>query len=73
MNPDKLDTPANFGSQSGKAKSKKARLIARISRLVREAGVTYDDWRYVSKHVRRKCDLHAGKKQRKAASGTECR
>lgn len=65
MNTDQPVTPANCGSQNGKAKSKKARLIARISRLVREAGVTYEDWRYVSKHVRRKCDLHAGKKQRR--------
>jgi integrase len=52
-------------SQNGKAKSKRAKIIGRIARLVRQAGLSYDDWRYVSRRVRQRCDLHAGKKPRK--------
>lgn len=50
------------GSQNGKAKS---RLVTKLVRFVRKAGLTYDDWRYVARQVRRKCDLHPDKKPKK--------
>lgn len=52
-------------SQNGKAKSLKAKLVARIAKLVRQTGLDYEDWRYVSRHVRRVCDLRPVKKGRK--------
>lgn len=57
--------PSDFGSQNGKAKSKKARLVARIARLVRQSGLDYQGWRYVAKKVRQVCDLRPGKKGRR--------
>jgi len=54
--------PSKCGSQNGKAKS---RLIAKLARFVRKAGLTYDDWRYVARQVRRKCDLHPEKKPKR--------
>jgi integrase/recombinase XerD len=65
MDADNDELLNNGGSQNGKAKSPKARLIARITRLVRQAGLTYDQWRYVAKHVRRRCDLQVGKKPKR--------
>ena len=53
------------GSQKAKAKSQKARLVARIARLVRQAGLGYDEWRYVSRRVRQKCDLRPPAKPKK--------
>lgn len=61
---DNDENQPDFGSQNGKAKSQKARLIAQVSRLVRKIGLDYDGWRYVSKHVRKKCDLQPAKKRR---------
>jgi len=55
----------NGGSQNGKAKSHKARLVARIARLVRQEGLDYDAWRYVAKKVRQVCDLRPEKKGRR--------
>jgi integrase len=55
----------NCGSQNGKAKSNRSRLIARLARFVRKAGLSYDDWRYVARQVRRKCDLHPAAKPKK--------
>jgi len=49
------ENPADCVSQSGKAKSRKARLVARIARLVRQEGLDYDAWRYVAKRVRKIC------------------
>lgn len=57
--------PSDFGSQSGKAKSEKAKLVGRIARLVRQAGLDYAGWRYIAKKVRQKCDLRPAKKGRK--------
>ncbi len=65
MDGEKSENPGNGGSRNRKAKSNKAKIIGRISRLVRQAGLTYDDWRYVAKHVRRRCDLQVGKKPRR--------
>jgi integrase len=65
MDAKKPETPTKCGSQNAKAKSKKGRLISRITRLVKQAGLNYDDWRYIAKHVRRKCSLHVGKKPKR--------
>ena len=46
------ENPLDCGSQKGKAKSRKAQIVARIARLVRQAGLGYDDWRYVTRRVR---------------------
>ena len=59
------ENPPNCGSQKGKAKSRKGQIVARIARLVRQAGLSYDDWRYVSRRVRSSCDLHPGSKPKK--------
>lgn len=52
-------------SQNGKAKSRKAKLVGQIAKLVRKTGLTYDDWRYVARHVRRVCELRPAKKGRR--------
>jgi integrase len=59
------ENPAKGVAQTGKAKSQKARLVARIARLVRQAGLGYDEWRYVSRRVRQKCDLRPAAKPKK--------
>jgi integrase len=59
------ENPSNFGSQNGKAKSKKAKLVARIARLVRQAGLDYAGWRYVAKKVRQVCELRPAKNGRR--------
>jgi integrase len=43
----------------------RARLAARIARLVRREGLDYAGWRYVAKLVRRLCHLRPAKKGRK--------
>ena len=55
--PDVSETPTNDMTQNASAKSPKAHLVARIARLVRQAGLDYDGWRYVAKRVRKVCDL----------------
>ena len=52
-------------TQTGKAKSHKARLVARIARLVRQAGLDYEGWRYISRRVRQKCSLSPAAKPKK--------
>ena len=49
-------------TQNEKAKSE---IVARISRIVRRAGLDYEGWRYVAKRVRRECDLRPAKKGRR--------
>ncbi len=39
--------------------------MARIARLVRAAGLDYEGWRYVTRQVRRRCQLKAPKKPKK--------
>lgn len=56
---------ADFGTQSGKAKSSHARLVGQIARLVRRQGLDYEGWRYVAKRVRQECDLRPAKKGQK--------
>ena len=57
--------PSNFGSQNGKAKSRKAKIVARIARIVRQEGLDYDGWRYVAKKVRQSCDLRPAKRAKR--------
>jgi integrase len=59
------ENPSKCAAQNGRAKSPKSRFVARIARLVRQAGLSYDDWRYVARQVRRKCDLHPDKKPKR--------
>ena len=59
------ENPPNGGSQNGKAKSRKARLVAQVARLVKKEGLDYDAWRYVAKKVRQVCDLRPEKKERR--------
>ncbi len=42
MDTEASENPSSCGSQKGKAKS---RLVAKLARFVRKAGLTYDDWR----------------------------
>ncbi len=63
--PDMPENPTKCEAQNGKAKSRKAQLVARIARLVRQAGLDYEGWRYVSKRVRKLCDLRPEKKGRR--------
>jgi integrase/recombinase XerD len=53
------ENPADCETQNGKAKSE---IVARISRIVRRAGLDYEAWRYISKRVRKECDLRPAKK-----------
>jgi len=57
--------PPSCGSQNGKAKSPKARIVAQVARIVRREGLDYDGWRYVAKKVRQACDLKPARKPRK--------
>jgi integrase/recombinase XerD len=59
------ENPVNGISQNGKAKSRKAQLVAQIARFVKKEGLDYDGWRYVSKQVRKVCDLRPEKKGRR--------
>ncbi len=59
------ENPSDFISQKQKPKSEKARLVARIARLVRQAGLDYDGWRYITRRVRAKCALRPAKKPKK--------
>jgi integrase/recombinase XerD len=56
------ENPPDCETQNAKAKSE---VIARIVRIVRRSGLDYDGWRYVSKQVRRECDLRPAKKGRR--------
>ena len=59
------ENPPSCGSQNRKGEIAESRLVARIAQIVRKAGLTYDDWRYVARRVRQKCDLHPAKKPKK--------
>ena len=65
MNAEPTKNPSNCALQNAKAKSKKAKLVAQITRLVRHAGLDYDGWRYVAHRVRRACDLRPAAKGRR--------
>jgi integrase len=59
------ENPSKDMTQNASAKCPKARLVARIARLVRQAGLDYEAWRYVSKRIRKACDLRPEKKGRR--------
>lgn len=59
------ENPSKCAAQDAKAKSPRARLVARIARLVRQTGLGYEDWRYVSRRVRQKCDLRPAAKPKR--------
>jgi integrase len=59
------ENPPCCVTRNGKAKSSRARLVARLARFVRKAGLTYEDWRYVARRVRQKCDLRPVAKPKK--------
>jgi len=63
--PDMPETPTNDMTRNAMPKSPKAQLVARIARLVRQAGLDYQGWRYVSKRIRKVCDLRPEKKGRR--------
>jgi integrase len=56
------ENDASFAAQSEKAKSQ---VVSQIARIVRRAGLDYAGWRYVTKQVRKECDLRPAKKGRK--------
>ena len=56
---------AKCASQNESAKSPKAELVDEVARLVRKAGLDYDDWRYAARRVREKCDLRPAKKPKR--------
>jgi len=60
--PDDPEIPPDCESQNESAKS---RLVSRISRLVRRAGLDYEGWRYVSRRVRQECSLRPSKRGRR--------
>lgn len=57
--------PPDFEAQNGKAKSRKAGIVAQIVRIVRREGLDYLGWRYVAKKVREVCQLRPAKRSRK--------
>jgi integrase/recombinase XerD len=59
------ENPHKCASQNGKAKSRKAQIVAQVARLVRKEGLDYDGWRYVAKRVRKICELRPAKKGRR--------
>ena len=53
------DKPAKCAAQNGIAKSD---VVSQIARIVRKNGLSYEDWRYITKRVRQECDLRPAKK-----------
>lgn len=49
-------------SQNGKAK---LQIVSEIARIVRKHGLNYEDWRYITKRVRQKCELRPAKRGKK--------
>jgi integrase/recombinase XerD len=56
------ENDATFATQNGKAKSE---IVSQIARIVRKAGLSYAEWRYVAKQVRKECELCPAKKGRR--------
>jgi integrase/recombinase XerD len=52
----------NGVTQNERAKSE---IVAEIARIVRRHGLGYEDWRYISKRVRQKCELRPAKRAKK--------
>ena len=53
---------ATFATQNAKAKSQ---IVSQVARIVRKHGLQYEDWRYISKQVRKECALRPAKKGRR--------
>ena len=61
-----VENPSDCGSQKGKAKSpKRADRRPRWPDSSARKGLSYDDWRYVSRRVRQKCDLRPAAKPKR--------
>lgn len=54
--------PASFATQNEKAKSE---IVSQVARIVRRAGLDYEGWRYITKQVRKECQLRPAKKGRR--------
>lgn len=63
--PKRDETTPNCATRNGKAKSGKQTIVKQIARLVRQAGLDYEGWQYVARHVRRLCELQPAKKGRR--------
>ena len=59
------DEPENTTNGTTQNESAKSTVIARISRIVRKAGLDYEGWRYVSKMVRKECSLTSKRKPKR--------
>ena len=59
------DEPENTTNGTTQNESAKSAVIARISRIVRKAGLDYEGWRYVSKMVRKECSLTSKRKPKR--------
>lgn len=59
------DDPENPTNGTTQNESAKSAIIARISRIVRKAGLDYEGWRYVSKMVRKECSLTSKRKPKR--------
>jgi integrase/recombinase XerD len=49
-------------SQNGKTK---LQIVSEIAKIVRKHGLNYEDWRYITKRVRQKCELRPAKRGKK--------
>ncbi len=56
------ENPAKCATQNGKAKSE---IVSQVARIVRRHGLDYEDWRYIAKRVRQKCELRPAKRAKK--------
>ena len=56
------EKPVSCMTQTAKAKSE---IVSQVAKIVRAEGLTYDDWRYVSRRVRQLCDLRPAKRPKK--------
>jgi len=56
------ENDATFATQNENAKSQ---IVAQIAKIVRRNGLSYEDWRYVAKQVRKECELRPAKKGRR--------
>lgn len=59
------DEPENTTNGTTPNESAKSIVIARITRIVRRAGLDYEGWRYVSKMVRKECSLTSKRKPKR--------
>jgi integrase len=59
------ENPHECATQNGKAKSGKRQIVSRIALLVRKSGLSYEDWKYVSKRVREVCELRPARKPKR--------